>query len=592
MQGRRRRIRLSAYAVAAALLRFVVALGYTACQTHRHLRDAQTAVGLLRSGLMRQETPDAEIEQHLATVQREADAAQSLTNGPLWGVPAALPWLGRPFETVRGASAAVSGVAHDVLPPVRAARDGLVGVDLTQPKGGIDLRPVAAAEKPLGQASRSSDAVLADVRALPVSGVGPVDQARADLLGQLQDLSGQLRSTHEAVSLLPPMLGADGPRRYMVAFQNNAEARGSGGLPGVYAVVRADRGRVSFEHYGVSGDFGGMDVSLKGLSPGFASHYRGAAPGRYFGNTTVSPHFPDSATLLLRFWKAKTGEQLDGAMAIDPTALSAMLAVTGPTSLADGTRVGASNVVALTERDAYQQFADPVERKLYLIEVAKAVADDILERGPQKGTQLASALGKAVEQRRLLVYSTHETEQRVLASRRIGGTLSDTDGLFSGVVINNGGGNKLDYYLDRQVRYQGPACEAADPRATVTIRLTNRAPKSGLTNYVAGRADLPVDPVPQGTNRLLVGYYATKEAGFSDATLDGEPTVLAVDDERGRPVFTAAFELKPGQTRTLVIRIEEPPEAKGPVTTLVQPLVLPQRTTIEVPDCRRGQENG
>ena len=236
MQGRRRRIRLSAYAVAAALLLFAVALGYSAFQTHRHLRDAQMAVGLLRAGLVNQKTPAAEVEQRLATVQREADAARSLTDGPLWGVPAAVPWLGRPFETVRGASAAVSRVAHDVLPPVRAARDGLVGVDLTQPKGGIDLRPVAAAEKPLGQASRSSDAVLADVSALPVSGVGPVDQARADLLGQLQDLSGQLRSTHEAVSLLPPMLGADGPRRYMVAFQNNAEARGSGGLPGVYAV--------------------------------------------------------------------------------------------------------------------------------------------------------------------------------------------------------------------------------------------------------------------------------------------------------------------------------------------------------------------
>ena len=586
MQGRRRRIRLSAYAVAAALLLFVVALGYTAFQTHRHLRDAQTAVGLLRSGLMRQETPAAEIEQHLATVQREADAAQSLTNGPLWGVPAALPWLGRPFETVRGASAAVSGVAHDVLPPVRAARDGLVGVDLTQPKGGIDLRPVAAAEKPLGQASRSSDAVLADVRALPVSGVGPVDQARADLLGQLQDLSGQLRSTHEAVSLLPPMLGADGPRRYMVAFQNNAEARGSGGLPGVYAVVRADRGRVSFEHYGVSGDFGGMDVSLKGLSPGFASHYRGAAPGRYFGNTTVSPHFPDSATLLLRFWKAKTGEQLDGAMAIDPTALSAMLAVTGPTSLADGTRVGASNVVALTERDAYQQFADPVERKLYLIEVAKAVADDILERGPQKGTQLASALGKAVEQRRLLVYSTHETEQRVLASRRIGGILSDTDGLFSGVVINNGGGNKLDYYLEREVTYEAAPCSSPTPsQATVTITLTNRAPKAGLTDYVAGRADQPVVPVSKGTNLLLVGYFATKGAGFSGATLDGKTELLAIDSERGRPVFTSALEIGPGQTRVLRLTVDEPPQAKGPVTTLVQPLVLPQKTVVKAPAC-------
>jgi hypothetical protein len=122
----------------------------------------------------------------------------------------------------------------------------------------------------------------------------------------------------------------------------------------------------------------------------------------------------------------------------------------------------------------------------------------------------------------------------------------------------------------------------------VTIRLTNRAPRSGLTDYVAGRADRPQVPVPSGTNRLLVGYYATKGAAFSDATLDGRPELLSVDSERGRPVFTSTLEISPGQTRTLRMTIEEPPEAVGPVTTLVQPLVLPQKTVVRAPGCPRA----
>ena len=581
-----------AFAALTVLALYGLALALTGFLAHRHLRDAQAAVGLLRTGLAEQDTPRADIDRHLRTVQAEARAAHDLTGGPLWDLPARLPWAGRPFETVQGVAAGVDTVADEVLPPVRSVRDRLVGVDLSRGEGGLDLAPIAAAQTPLAQARTANDRALRDVSDLPSTGIAPIDEGRRDLVGQLDAVSRQLRSAHEAVELLPPMLGAEGPRRYFVAFQNNAEARGAGGLPGVFAVLRADKGKVSFEQYGVSGDFGGLEVPLTGLSPGYAEHYREAGPGKFFGNATVSPHFPDGAELMLRFWKAKTGQQLDGALAIDPNALAMMLEVTGPTTMADGTVLKASSVVALTEKDAYQRFTDPVVRKQYLITVAKAIADDVLERGPAKGTALASAVGRGVGERRILLYSTHAEEQRVIAGRPVGGALSDTAGLFSGVVINNGGGNKLDYYLDRQVTYQGPACGAADPRATVTIRLTNRAPKSGLTNYVAGRADQPVDPVPKGTNRLLVGYYATKEAGFSDATLDGEPTVLAVDDERGRPVFTAAFELKPGQTRTLVIRIEEPPEAKGPVTTLVQPLVLPQRTTIEVPDCRRGQENG
>lgn len=590
MQGRRRRIRLAAYAVAAALLLYGLALGFTAFLTHRHLRDAQVAVGQLRSAMVRPDAPPTAVDQHLRTLQRESDAARSLTGGPLWGAPAALPWVGRPFETVRGASDAVDRVARDVLPRVRQARARLVGVSLENPKGGVDLGPVEAAQETLGRALRATTSVRSDVRALPTSGIGPVDGARRDLLAQLGELQAQLSSAHDLVTLLSPMLGSREPRRYLVAFQNNAEARGAGGLPGVYAVVRADRGRLAFDRYGVSGDFAGMDVPLDGLGQDFATLYRGAGPGRFFGNATVSPHFPSGATLMLRYYQAKYHDRLDGAVAIDPTALSMLLHITGPTTLEDGTHVGADNVVALTERDAYERFTDPVRRKLYLIEIAKAVADDILQRGPQKGTAFASALGRTVEARRLLAFSTHREEQSVLARRTIGGTLSDTDGRFSAVVINNGGGNKLDYYLERGVTYAAAPCSSSTPhQATVTIRLTNTAPKSGLSDYVAGRADHPVVPVKKGTNRLLVSYYATKGAGFTGATLDGRPALLAVDTERGRPVFTSTLEIGPGRTRVLRLTIEEPADAKGSVTTLVQPLVRPQQTTVKGAGCSTTQ---
>ena len=420
-----------------------------------------------------------------------------------------------------------------------------------------------------------------------MSGVGPVDQARADLLGQLQDLSGQLRSTHEAVSLLPPMLGADGPRRYMVAFQNNAEARGSGGLPGVYAVVRADRGRVSFDHYGVTSDFSGIEVSLKGLSPGYASHYWGpASPGRVLRQHHGQPalprqRHPPAAVLEGQDWRAARRRHCDRSPRAGDAARGDRPSL--PRRRLDGGSVQRRSADRARRLPAFRR---PAERKLYLIGVAKAVADDLLERGPQKGTQLASALGKAVGERRLLVYSTHAAEQRVLATRRIGGALSDTDGLFFGVVINNGGGNKLDYYLAREVTYEAAPCSSPTPsQATVTITLTNRAPKSGLTDYVAGRADRLIVPVSKGTNRVLVGYYATKGAGFSGATLDGKTELLAIDSEQGRPVFTSALEIAPGQTRVLRLTIDEPPQAKGPVSTLVQPLVLPQKTVVRAPSC-------
>src|SRR6478735_9775474 len=243
---------------------------------------------------------------------------------------------------------------------------------------------------------------------------------------------------------------------------------------------------------------------------------------------------------MMRFWQAKTGERLDGAIATDPSALAMLLKVTGPTRLEDGTPVTADNVVALTERDAYARFTDPATRKLFLGEVAKAVADTVLSRGPARAGALATALGQAISERRLLVYSGSAPEQRVLARYPVAGQLDDTSGLFSGVIINNAGGNKLDYYLARDVTYTS-ACPGPQPTATVTIKLTNTAPATGLGRYAAGNAAEGQAGQPLGTNRLLVGYYATKGAHFSGPTLDGNPTFLTADTERGRPVFTVTI---------------------------------------------------
>ncbi len=45
-----------------------------------------------------------------------------------------------------------------------------------------------------------------------------------------------------AVRLLPTMLGMEGKRDYLVLFQNNAEIRATGGIPGAFATMSANHG--------------------------------------------------------------------------------------------------------------------------------------------------------------------------------------------------------------------------------------------------------------------------------------------------------------------------------------------------------------
>lgn len=583
--GRPRRPWRAVLLTAAAL--FLVGglgLAYTAYQVNRHLRDAQVAVALLRADLVSPSAPAPRIAEHLSMVQRESAAARSLTDGPLWGAPAFLPVVGKPFVTVRGAADAVDDLATEVLPDLRAVHRDVLGGKLSAGHGSIDLTPLVAAQQPVNHASLATEAILDGVRSLPTTGLEPVDSARATLLAQVTELSGQLRTTRDTVNLLPSMLGAHGPRRYIMAFENNAEARGLGGMPGGYAILRADKGKVSFEHFGIDSDFGSLKVPTTGFDADFLSHYEGADVGSFFANATVSPHFPYAADLMLRFWQAKTGERLDGAIATDPSALAMLLKAVGPARMSDGTMVTAENAVALSEREAYARFDNQKERKRFLVDLSKAVAAHVLSQGPSNASAVAKALGNAIDERRLLVYSSVPTEESLLGKYPVAGRLDDTGGLFSGVVINNGGGNKLDYYLARDVTYAA-ACPGPQPTATVTIKLTNTAPATGLGSYAAGTADPAQAGQPLGMSRLLVGYYATKGAYFKHPTLDGRPTFLTTDTERGRPVFTATVDIPPGATRTLVLHIEEPAAARGPVTTWVQPLVLPQITHVKAASC-------
>ena len=48
-----------------------------------------------------------------------------------------------------------------------------------------------------------------------------------------------------SVQASPLMLGIDTPKKYLIAFQNSAEARGTGGILGAFAEVEINKGNIS-----------------------------------------------------------------------------------------------------------------------------------------------------------------------------------------------------------------------------------------------------------------------------------------------------------------------------------------------------------
>jgi len=93
------------------------------------------------------------------------------------------------------------------------------------------------------------------------------------------------------------------------------------------------------------------------LGPESDRLYKCFKPYTDYRNGDLSANFPDAAQIWIANWKAQTGHQLDGAIAVDPIALSYLLKVTGPVTLPNGEKITADNVVPITLSTSYVRFA-------------------------------------------------------------------------------------------------------------------------------------------------------------------------------------------------------------------------------------------
>ncbi len=117
------------------------------------------------------------------------------------------------------------------------------------------------------------------------------------------------------------MLGESGVKRYFVGFLNDAEARGIGGLPGAFAILTVDHGKLAFTHFESDSALDGISAKVD-LGSDYAAAYGRDDPTDLYINSDVSPDFTDAAQIWASMWEQQSGEKVDGAIALDPTALS------------------------------------------------------------------------------------------------------------------------------------------------------------------------------------------------------------------------------------------------------------------------------
>ena len=424
----------------------------------------------------------------------------------------------------------------------------------------------------------SADALNSDInRVFSIIDL-PISKQISSLLGlNFSDIKSEITA---AVSAGPLLAGADKPKRYLISFQNSAEARGTGGILGAYALIELDKGNLNVLQTGSNASLAGMSLrEIPVVMPAEFLKLYGKNPA-ILQNSNLSPHFPYGAQVWLGLWKARYGQQLDGVIAVDPIALSYVLRATGEITLKSGEKITSKNVVEETLKNAYERYEkDNDARKQYLVDIMNATAAK-LTKGEYSKVKMAKALRDGIKANRILIYSTNKDAQEKLAAVKLGGELKLEANNEYRTVIQNIDASKLDYYLDRSVAIESKSCEK-DRQTQVRIRVTNTLKTGvGLSPYVLTRADKgKPSSLVTGAHRFKVFIYGPTNARLISVSRENRTADLGgASIERKRPIYVADVDLAPGDSEELLANFSG---GVGNISFVDQPLVLETKLSIK-----------
>ncbi|HEY4948587.1 MAG TPA: DUF4012 domain-containing protein, partial [Acidimicrobiales bacterium] len=421
----------------------------------------------------------------------------------------------------------------------------------------------------------------------------PVTRAVSGLQRQLVPARRDVVQAEGIAVNLPDLLGLDGPRRYFLAFQTDAEARATGGLIGLNGILVADQGHLQLSGLQDSAllNAGGNPVRVLHAPADYVARYASFDPADNWQMVNLSPDFPTVGAVIADLYPQSGGTPVDGVVAVDPEGLSAMMRLTGPITVAGWpVPIDSANVSAITQNQSYVTYAGAdVARKDFLEQLIRAVFDRLSNLDLHDPVVLVDDLAPAVRGGHLLVYSTRSSDQAYLASVGITGAVPPVASDALELTTQNASANKIDYYLHRTVDDQvhlTPQPSSGTPSAArvtskVSVSLDNTAPASGLPPYVIG----PGSPgFVAGENLTYLTLYTPLQ--FSGATLDGAPTGLASLPELGRNADSTFMDLLAGQSSTLSTTLSGTvpllPGGWYELDLPSQPLINPDHVQVEV----------
>ncbi|MBN1890161.1 MAG: DUF4012 domain-containing protein [Thermoflexales bacterium] len=373
----------------------------------------------------------------------------------------------------------------------------------------------------------------------------PLSPRLASLLAQADKALPATVIAADAASLAPELLGADGPRTYLVLAQNSDELRPTGGFISSVGRVVVENGQIVSQ--GFEDSYAVDDYSFSYPdAPAELQAYMGSEIW-VFRDSNWSPDFPTSAAKAIELYQLGRPGPIDGVIAINLRAIPTLFEGLGPVSVPGFSQaVTSQSVIAVTRQALLSEPNDRsgdwwTHRKDFMGSLAGAVMGRV-QAGltASQASRLASAALETLERRDMLIYLTSPQAQRVLAQRKWDGALVRSTGDSLMVVDANMGFNKVNPNIDERLEYTVQLDQAGSGRASLVARHSSRV-----------RPQADCDPTPRYDktyegmmNRCywdMLRVYAPGGSSLITATLQAPAPLVGKRSSDGQP--TAAQEL-------------------------------------------------
>lgn len=451
------------------------------------------------------------------------------------------------------------------------------------PGGRIDFETVADLDQRVSEHAGEIAALQRRLASTDRGSLEVVDAAFERAERQLDSTRSALASALDALGILPELFGRDGKRRYLVTFLTPSEARGGGGLLGVFSVLSANNGRLDLGEIHTNDDINDHLKKPVRAPRWFADLYGNLTALDDVRQANLSISFPATSRVMLEMYRKVFGEKLDGLIAMDPVALGQLSRALGPLSARGwDVTIKPSNARKLLLHDIYLEFPLSAEgrQNAYLARLVDKVWNKV-NGGDFPIGAMGAAFAEAASTQHLKVFMANPQLQSVVRELGIGADPTLEAPNVQAFFHNNFAGNKIDYHIERTQHIDIELSEDGSARVAAEVEMVNDAPAEPATLI-----NRPLNEnLPIGLARMTIHFLLPQSARVISAEIDGRRTQFLRGTDSGFPARWSTLNIEAGDETTVRIEYEtefDPMDEHFEFTLWPQALPFPDRYEISV----------